>query len=114
MEVAVMNAGIQLAVSGLVWALKWAATRESLGREPSAEDVASQWKRSVRTTYREKAAFKAAFPTLKSPSKIFEDPVARAKVTELLTKDGGENKRKKLEDISDLSVLELGLVKADV
>ncbi len=115
LEFAVMNSGmLHIAVSGLVWAVKWAAAKESLGKEPSAEEVASWSKRSVRTTYREKAAFKTAFPNLDSPAKILDNPIGRAMIANL-SSSGSElgTREEKRWAIPDSEILELGLVEAD-
>jgi hypothetical protein len=87
--------------------------RESLGRDPSAEEVAAWWKESVRTAYREQAAFKEAFPTLGTPAKIFEDPVSRSKVANVARLGDEMNARKQARrKIPDLTILELGMTKA--
>jgi aminopeptidase N len=115
MEVAVRNAGLRKGQTALVWALSWAVTRESLGRDPSAEEVAAWWKESVRTAYREQSAFREAFPTLDSPAKIFENPAVRAKVTKVARAgDELQAQKKARRPIPDLTILELGLSTATI
>src|SRR5690242_18738886 len=65
------------AVKAMSWAYTWAVTREALGHEPSVEEVADWWAASERTTYREQAAFRKAFPMLDSPAPIYAKPEAR-------------------------------------
>jgi aminopeptidase N len=115
MEIAVRNAGLRKGQTALVWALSWAVTRESLGRDPSAEEVAAWWKESVRTAYREQAAFKDAFPTLDSPAKIFEDPATRAKVAKVARAgDELQAQKKPRRKAPDLTILEIGLMAATI
>src|ERR1035437_1142962 len=110
MEVAVRNAGLRKGQTALVWALSWAVTRKSLGRDPSAEEVAAWWKESVRTAYREQSAFRDAFPTLDTPAKIFEDPAARVKVAKVARAgDELQVQKKARKMVPDLTILELGL-----
>ncbi|MFI5035458.1 MAG: hypothetical protein ACHQFZ_04565 [Acidimicrobiales bacterium] len=115
MEVAVRHAGLRKGQTALVWALSWAVTRESLGRDPSAEEVAAWWKESARTAYREKAAFHEAFPMLVTPAPIFEDPDARAKVSKIARAGDELQAQKKTRKIApDLTILELGLKTATI
>src|ERR1035437_5429260 len=83
MELAFRNAGFRKGQTALVWAILWAVTRESKGSDPTVEEVAAWWKENERTAYREQAAFRAAFPKLDTPSKIFEDPKLKEKIAEL-------------------------------
>jgi hypothetical protein len=77
LEVAIRNAGLRKAITATNWAYCWAVTREALGHEPTVEEVADWWKMSRRTAFREQATFRAAFPDLESPAKIYETAEAR-------------------------------------
>jgi hypothetical protein len=55
------------------WAVSWAITRQSLGRDPTVEQVAERWSLSRRAALREQDAFRAAFPMLQSPATLFRD-----------------------------------------
>lgn len=77
-EVAVANAGLRTGLRAMTWAYEWAVTRESLGHDPSAEEVAKWWAMPERTAYREQAAFREAFPTLDDPAPIYNDDKVRA------------------------------------
>jgi hypothetical protein len=67
-EVAVRNAGMMKGATAITWAWCWGITREILKHDPSVEEVAEYWNASVRTAYRDHAAFKKAFPMLDSPA----------------------------------------------
>jgi aminopeptidase N len=84
MQVAVRNAGFKMGTRALVWALLWAVTREAIGREPAVEDVMEWWNESRATAFREQAAFRKAFPTLKTPALIWDNPDAQKYVKELV------------------------------
>jgi hypothetical protein len=100
------------AQTALVWAWSWAVTRESVGRDPTVEEVAEWWKESQRTAYREKAAFTKAFPMLESPAKIFDHPVARQKLADLakLGDDMAANKRARR--VPEAAIIDVGLLRA--
>ncbi len=112
-EVGIRNAGFLKAQTALVWAWMWAVTRESVGHDPTVEEVAEWWKESPRTAYREKAAFTKAFPMLESPATIFDNPVARAKLAELakLGDDMAANKRARRR-VPEAAVIDVGLLRA--
>lgn len=82
MEVAVSNAGIRKGISALGWAYAWAVARQSIGHDPSVDEVADWWRQSRRTAYRNQAAFRKAFPTLETPSRIFEQPEIQERIRE--------------------------------
>lgn len=77
LEVAVSRVGLLNGTRALSWAYSWAVAREVLGHDPSAEEVAKWWNASERTTYREQAAFRKAFPELDSPAVIYATKEAR-------------------------------------
>jgi hypothetical protein len=74
LEVAISNAGILKGTAAITWAWVWGITRESIGHEPTVEEVADFWNQSERTTYRDQAAFRKAFPTLDSPAPYVDNP----------------------------------------
>lgn len=74
LEVAIKNAGLRKAITGMSWAYVWGVTREALGHDPSVDEVAEWWRHSRRTAFRDQSAFKAAFPMLESPAPIVDQP----------------------------------------
>jgi len=114
-EVAVKNGGFRKGNTALVWATCWAIVREVNGQEPSVEEVADWWKTPYRTAYREQAAFRAAFPMLDTPARIFESPESRARLAKAaqaaLDSDAGHHSGR---GPSDLGVLEIGLAPAAI
>jgi hypothetical protein len=112
-EVAVRNVGIRKAYSAMSWAYNWAATRESLKHEPSVEEVAKWSRQSVRTSYREQAAFREAFPTLDTPAQIFEDPVVRSRVASV-TKASDAVERAITDVKKDLKIMEFAMMPANI
>jgi len=115
MELAYRNAGFLKGQTALLWALMWAITRESQGSDPSAEEVAAWWKENERTAYREQAAFRAAFPMLDTPAKIFEDPKLKDKISQLAkTGDEIEAGKKARRRIPESMILDLGLGRAAI
>jgi hypothetical protein len=79
-ELGVRNAGMRTAIRAANWAYCWAVVRESLGREPTVEEVAEWWNASRRSAFRDQAAFREAYPTLDSPAAIYDAPDARARI----------------------------------
>jgi len=77
LEVGIQNGGMRAAVTAMSYAYTWAVTREALGHDPSAEEVAKWWGASERTTYRDQAAFRKAFPMLEDPGRIYASEEAR-------------------------------------
>ena len=74
-EVAVSNAGVVKGATAITWAWCWGITREVLKHEPSVEEIAEWWNISIRTAYRDHAAFKKAFPMLDSPTPYVDNPI---------------------------------------
>lgn len=109
-EVALRNSGFRNAQTAMLWAILWAVTRESIGTDPTAEDVARWWKENERTAYREQAAFRKAFPTLENPAPIFTAPEIRAKMAKLAKQgDEMEAAKKTRRRIPESAILEIGL-----
>lgn len=79
-ELAVVNAGMRTAFKAINWAHSWAVARESLGHDPTVEEVADWWNMSRRTAFRDQAAFREAFPTLADPSPMYASEEARAAI----------------------------------
>ena len=73
-EVAISNAGVVKGATAITWAWCWGITREVLKHDPSVEEVAEWWNASIRTAYRDHAAFKKAFPMLDSPAPYVDNP----------------------------------------
>lgn len=112
-EIAVRNVGIRRGYSAMSWAYNWATARESLKHDPSVEEVAHWWRQSVRTSYREQAAFREAFPTLDTPAQIFDDPTVRAKVAAVAK--GSDAVEKAITDVKkDLKILEFAMMPANL
>ena len=78
LEVAVARVGLRSAVKAMTWAYQWAVAREALGHDPSVDEVADYWGGSRRTAFREQAAFRAAFPELEIPARLYHSEQARA------------------------------------
>lgn len=114
-EVAVRNAGVRRAFNALTWAQMWAIVRAAIGHDPTVEEVAAWWKQSLRTTYREQADFRAAFPTMETPARIFEDPALQETITKLAQfgEEMDERKRSR-KRLSELNTLELGMAAATI
>ena len=68
LQVAVTNAGVFKAATAITWAWIGGITRADLGHDPSVEEVVDWWGASVRTCYRDLAAFRKAFPWLSDPT----------------------------------------------
>lgn len=77
LEVGIATAGMRTAVKAISWAYEWAVARETLGHEPTVEDVAEMWGLSRRTAFREQEAFRTAFPQLETPAAIYDTDEAR-------------------------------------
>lgn len=114
LEVAVAIGGLRKAVRALIFANCWAMAREALGHDPTVEEIAEWWKASVRSTYRDQAAFRTCFPMLETPARIFESPEARARIHEAVAAwDTFEDARSaRREAAADKSVLTIGLLTA--
>jgi hypothetical protein len=99
----------------MVWAIMWAVTRESQGSDPSVEEVAAWWKENERTAYREQAAFRACFPTLENPEKIFEVPEIQVQIAKI-AKAGDEIEAGKMarRRISESMIMDLGFRPAHI
>jgi hypothetical protein len=67
----------------MMWAACWVVVRESLGYDPSVDEVAEWWKESRRTAFREQDAFRTAFPKFATPAPMFESEENRQAVREL-------------------------------
>lgn len=50
----------------------WGVTRNRLGRSPSVDEYAADWKIDRRTAFREQELFRAAFPGLQTPDPILD------------------------------------------
>lgn len=83
-EVAIHYAGMRDAIKAMNYAYCWAVVQEATGETPSAEDVAKWWSQSERTTYREQAAFRKAFPMLETPAKIYASEEARESIRRMI------------------------------
>lgn len=114
LEVAVAIGGFRKAIRALIFANCWAMTRQAIGHDPSVEEIAEWWKASVRSTYRDQAAFRACFPMLETPARIFATPEAQAKITATLDAwdkfEGAVTKKR--EAAAETSVLSIGLLPA--
>jgi hypothetical protein len=114
-EVGVRNAGLRKTIKGLSWAYMWATVREVQGSDPTVEQVANWWKEAERTSYREQAAFREAFPTLETPAKIFQDPALRANLAKAaMASDELDEAIRSRRRISDSGLLDIGMAAATV
>lgn len=80
LEVAVHNAGVFKAATAITWAWVWGITRADLGHDPSVEEVAEWWGASVRTCYRDLAAFRKSFPGLSDPTAFVEQAEVKSAI----------------------------------
>ncbi len=115
MEVAVANAGIRKGLSALGWAYSWAVARQSIGHDPSVEEVADWWRQSHRTAYRNQAAFRKAFPTLETPFRIFENPEIQERLQEVA--DFGDRidpENASRAKVPDLEIVRIGMFTASL
>ncbi len=106
--------GILGARSALLWAIVWNVARQSLGHEPTVEEVAEWWKSSVRTAYREQARFREAFPELDSPAAIFDAPETKARVDAILGSEGIFGRKSRRESPPETAVLKIGMLPASL
>lgn len=79
-QLGVRNAGIRKTMKAINWAYCWAVVQESMGREPTVEEVGDWWNMSRRTAFRDQSSFRAAFPTLDSPAPLYASEEARSKI----------------------------------
>ena len=115
MEVAVSNAGMRKAISGLDWAYCWGVARESIGHDPSVEEVADWWRQSHRTAYRNQAAFRRAFPTLVTPARIFENAEIRNRLREVARLgDQMDPQNAGGAKVPDLDIVRIGMLTASL
>lgn len=116
LEVAVANAGMRTGVRAMTWAYEWAVTRESLGHDPSVEEVAEWWALTRRTAFREQAAFREAFPTLESPAAIYSSPQARAALRAMANIGEGADEigEKRRARKAEIGIAQLGGLPADL
>jgi hypothetical protein len=111
LEIAIRTAGFRDAVRALSWAHDWGVVRIVLGHDPSAEEVADWWRKSVRTAYREQASFRKAFPKLDTPAPVIDVPQVQAGFRKALAAldELSEAKRYKTKML-DSAILEIGLL----
>jgi hypothetical protein len=103
-----------MGTQALVWAVSWGIVRESLGRDPMADEVAEWWGESRSTGFREQAAFRKAFPMLKNPGPIIDSgDQVRAYVRELVRrfKDAAGFEKAGKQELDQVAV-DLGLLAA--
>lgn len=113
LEVAVGNAGFRQGIRAVTWAFLWGVARESLGHDPTVEEVAEFWSSSRRTAFRDQASFRKGFPNFETPAPIFEVPEALAAVrrTVKAMHEFEESLRKGTPRI-DKAVLQIGMLPA--
>lgn len=70
-SVAFLNAGIRAGSRAVSALICWGIVADSLGREPSHEEVWTYWRTSKATHYRDQAAFRKAFPGETSPQRLW-------------------------------------------
>ncbi|MEI8148339.1 MAG: hypothetical protein WCG62_04585 [Actinomycetes bacterium] len=105
MELGVTNAGLRQTFRAITWALDWQTVRASLDNDPSVEEVAKWWNESLRTTYRNQAAFRDAFPTLETPAQIFTSPQAQEAIKAVALAVDERSALKKVRAIERATVL---------
>jgi hypothetical protein len=113
MELALRNAGFRDTYRALSWAIDWAIVRESLGQEPTVEEVGDWWKQSRRTAFRHQAAFREAFPNLDTPAILFESEEARTSFRKLAAL-GDEMESKGKRRAQEQIMLAIGMLPAQL
>lgn len=109
LEVAVARTGLRNGVRALSWAYTWAVVRESAGHDPTVEEVAEWWAASLRTTYREQAAFRQAFPELADPAKLYENEASRTALAKMADfGDKMDNWKADRKASRELSIIQIG------
>ena len=111
LELAVRNGGLRHGVRAMTWALSWGLARESVGHDPSVDEVADYWKSSRRTAFRDQASFRKAFPDFETPAPIFASEEAAQRIRALAARaDELEASIKGGSRRLDTAVMELGLL----
>ncbi len=113
LQLAVRNAGIREGLRAMNWSFRWAVTREALGHDPTADQIAEWWLESRRTTFRGQKAFRAAFPSLETPAPIYTQPELRRRMREIV-KIGNDLDEKARTRRLDLEIINIGLMTATV
>ena len=81
-EVGIRNAGMRATTRGLKFALGWGLATAELGREPeSFEEYAETMEESRATAFRDQQAFRKAFPTEETPTRMNETSGAKHATT---------------------------------
>lgn len=84
-EVGFLNAGIRGASRGLKFALGWAIVTADLGREPeSVEEYAEVLDESRATAFRDQQAFRKAFPTEETPTRMVQTSGMQDRMNEVV------------------------------
>jgi len=77
--VAIANAGVRQGARACAFVVCWGIASERLGHDPSMVEYAEVWGESVATAYRERDAFKVAFPMLVDPAPLWAEVGARVR-----------------------------------
>lgn len=72
LEVAVARGGVRKGSDTMAFAMCWAVTEQKLGRAPTVEEYAVEWKVSSRTVFRELATFRDVWPEFNDPSGLLD------------------------------------------
>lgn len=72
MEVALRGAGFRRGWKACLYLAQWGIAADDVGRALNASEVSRWWEESTATTYRNEAAFKAAFPNEVSPERLWK------------------------------------------
>jgi hypothetical protein len=70
LELAIARVGVLRGSRVLAYMIQWDVVRRELGHEPTREEFSDWWQQSERTTYRDQALFKEAFPGEESPARL--------------------------------------------
>ncbi len=86
-EVGVMNAGIRATTRGLKFAMGWGLATAELGREPeSVDEYAEVMQESRATAFRDQQAFRQAYPSEVSPTRMNQVTGAQDRYNEIFRK----------------------------
>lgn len=69
--VAVRNGGVRRGLRGVTYLVCWGLASEELGRGVTHEEYERVWNVSQATSYRDSAAFRAAFPGEDGPGRLW-------------------------------------------
>ncbi len=114
-EVGVANAGLRTTLKALRFAMMWGLASATLGHEPqSIEEFAEFWEDSRATAFREQQAFRKAFPTETTPTRMNVSTGSQDRFAEVARRTKDFYDRKALTTEVSTGLFKLGAALADV